>query len=96
MKAETQYHYQMRAEAEYQRKMTAETDNQYQKTSTAQQPSATEQRQNEVVQNFTASLLYGCGVFKTGTGNQGQQLLIMTTLATAMRAANVADFYMTK
>ena len=76
--------------------MTAETDNQYQKTSTAQQPSATEQRQSEVVQNLTASFLYGCGVFKTGTGNQGQQLLIMTTLATAMRAANVADFYMTK
>ena len=96
MKAEAAYQYQMRAEAEYQRKMTAETDNQYQKTSTAQQPSATEQRQSEVVQNLTASFLYGCGVFKTGTGNQGQQLLIMTTLATAMRAANVADFYMTK
>ena len=63
---------------------------------TAQQPSAIKQRQSEVVQNFTASFLYGCGVFKTSTGNQGQQLLIMTTLATAMRAANVADFYMTK
>ena len=96
MKAEAEYQYQMRAEAEYQRKMTAEADSQYQKTSTAQQPSATEQRQSEVVQNFTASFLYGCGVLKTSTGNQCQQLLIMTTLATAMRAANVADFYMTK
>ena len=95
-KAEADYQYQMRAEAKYQRKMTAETDNQYQKTGTAQEPSATEQRQSEVFQNFTASFLYGCGVFKTGTANQGQQLLIMTTLATAMRAANVADFYMTK
>ena len=95
-KAEAEYQYQMRAEAKYQRKMTAETDNQYQKTDTAQEPSATEQRQSEVFQNSTASFLYGCGVFKTGTGNQGQQLLIMTTLATAMRAANVADFYMTK
>ena len=63
---------------------------------TAQQPSATRQRQSEVVQNLTASFLYGCGVSKTSTGNQSQQLLIMTTLATAMRAANVADFYMTK
>ena len=63
---------------------------------TAQQPSATKQRQNEVVQNLTSSFLYGCGVRKTSTGNQSQQLLIMTTLATAMRAANVADFYMTK
>ena len=96
MKAEAEYQYQMRAEAEYQRKMTAEADNQYQKTGTAQQPSATEQRQSEVVQNFTASFLYGCGVFKTSTGNPGQQLLIMTTLATAMRAANDADFYITK
>ena len=76
--------------------MTAEIDSQYQKTSTTQQPSATEHRQSEVVQNFSASFLYGCGVLKTGTCNQGQQLLIMTTLATAMRAANVADFYMTK
>ena len=63
---------------------------------TARQPSATKQRQSEVVQNCTASFLYGCGVFKTSHGNQSQQLLIMTTLATAMRAANVADFYMTK
>ena len=76
--------------------MTAEIDNQYQKTSTTQQPSATEHRQSEVVQNFTASFLYGCGVVKTGTGNESQRLLIMTTIATAMRAANVADFYMTK
>ena len=63
---------------------------------TARQPSATKQRQSEVVQNCTASFLYGCGVFKTSNGNQSQQLLIMTTFATAMRAANVADFYMTK
>ena len=86
----------MRAEAEYQRKMTAETENQYQKMGTAQEPAGTEERQSEVVPNLTASFLYGGGVVKTGTGNQSQKMLIMTTLATAMRAANVADFYMTK
>ena len=86
----------MRAEAEYQRKMTAGTDNQYQKLSTEQEPSAAEQGQSTVCHSFTACFLYGCGVCKTGTGNQCQQFLIMTTLATAMRAANVADFYMTK
>ena len=86
----------MRAEAEYQRKMTAETENQYQKKSTAQELVATEQRQSEVLHDFTASLFYCCGVVKTGTGNQCQKVLIMTTLATAMRAAKVADFYMTK
>ena len=48
MKAEAEYLYQMKAEAEYQRKMTADSDTQYQKTSTAQQPSATEQRQSDV------------------------------------------------
>ena len=96
MKAEAEYQYQMRAEAEYQRKMTAETDNQYQKTGAAQEPSATEQRQSTESHNLTASFLYGCGVVKTRTSNQCQQLLIMTTIATAMRAANVADFYMTK
>ncbi len=70
MRADAEYQYQMRAEAKYQRKMTAETDNQYQKTGTAQEPSATEQRQSEVLQNFTASFLCGCGVLKTGTANQ--------------------------
>ena len=41
--------------------------------------------------NFTASFLCGCGALKCRAGK-----LIMTTLATAMQAANVADFYMTK
>ena len=94
--AEAEHQYQMRAELEVQRQMTAGTDKQYPKTDTAQETSATEQRQSQIFQNCTASLLYGCGVSKTGTGNQSQQLLIMSTLATAMRAANVADFYMTK
>ena len=76
--------------------MTAETDHQYQKTGTAQEPSATEQRQSTESHNLTAFFLYGCGVVKTRTNNQCQRLLIMITLATAMRAANVADFYMTK
>ena len=71
--------------------MTAETDNQYQKTGTEQEPSATEQRQSTESHNFTSSFLCGCGALKRSTGK-----LIMTTLATAMRAANVADFYMTK
>ena len=79
----------MRAEAEYQRKMTAETEDQYQKRGTAQEPAATEQRQSEVFQNFTVSFLYCCGVVKTGKGNQSQKVLIMTTLATAMRAASL-------
>jgi hypothetical protein len=40
---------------------------------------------------FTASLLCGCETLKYDTG-----LLIFITLTTRMRAANVADFYMTK
>ena len=91
-KAEAEYQYQMRAEAEYQRKMTAEIENQYQKMGTVQEPVGTEQRQSEVFQNLTASILYCGGVVKTGTDNQSQKLLIMTTLALAMRAANVAAF----
>ena len=50
-----------------------------------QKPSATEQRHAQ------SSFLCGCGALMRGTGK-----LIMRTLATAMRAANVADFYMTK
>ena len=86
----------MRAEADYQKQIAAEAENQYQKTSTEQKPSATDQKQSTDSHNFTASFLSGCGAFKTRTSNQCQQLLIMTTIATAMRAANVADFYMTK
>ena len=86
----------MRAEAEYQTKMAAETNSQYPQTGTEQEPSATEQGQMTEFQKPTASFLYGCDVRRTGTGNPCQQLLIMTTLATAMRAANIADFYMTK
>ena len=54
-----------------------------------QEPSATEQRQG--TESTVTSFLCGCGALMRGTGK-----LIMRTLATAMRAANVADFYMTK
>ncbi len=96
MRLEAEHQYQMRVEADYQAKMTADTDCQCQKPGAAQEPSATEQGQRTEWHNFTASFLHGCGVRKTGTGSPCQQLLIMTTLAIAMRAANVADFYMTK
>ena len=72
-------------------------DYQYQKRAvpdihaTEQEPCGAEQQQNADSHNFTSFLLCGCGVLKRRTGK-----LIMTTLATAMRAANVADFYMTK
>ncbi len=72
-------------------------DYQYQKRAvpdlhaTGEEPSDAEQGQSTESYKFTASLLCGCGALKRGTGK-----LIMTTLATAMRAANVADFYMTK
>ena len=36
-------------------------------------------------------VLCGCGLLKTSMGK-----LIITTLATAMRAAHIADFYVTK
>ena len=71
LRCNADYQYQMRAELPVQRQMTAGTDRQYPKTDTAQETSAAEQRQSQVFQDFTASLLYGCGVFKTGTGNQG-------------------------
>ena len=57
-------------------------------------PLATEQGQslNATEQRRTQSpFLCGCSALMTDTGK-----LIMNTLATAMRAANVADFYMTK
>ena len=72
-------------------------DYQYQKRAvpdlqgTEQKPSATEQRQSTESHKCTASFLYGCGALK-----RDMCLRIMRTLATAMRAANVADFYMTK
>ena len=96
MGVDAEYEYQMRAEADYQKKIASEGENQYQKTSTEQRPSAADPKQSTDSHNFTASFLSGCGAFKTRTNNQCQQLLIMTTIATAMRAANVADFYMTK
>ena len=71
----------IRCNADYQYQRRAVPDLQV----TEQEPSAKESH------NFTASFLCGCGVFKRSMGK-----LIMTTLATAMRAANVADFYMTK
>lgn len=43
-----------------------------------------------------ALLLCGCGLSLLQSRNRGLQLTIIATLATAMRAANVADFYMTK
>ena len=55
---------------------------------------ATEQGQscNAREQRRTQSpFLCGCSALMTDTGK-----LIMNTLGTAMRAANVADFYMTK
>ena len=60
-------------------------DYQYQKTGAAQEPSATEQRQSTESHNLTAFFLYGCGVVNARTSNQCQQLLIMTTIETAMR-----------
>ena len=77
----------LRCNADYQYQKTAVPDLQ----GTEQEPSATEPRQSTESHNFTASFLCGCGALKRSTGK-----LIMTTLATAMRAANVADFYMTK
>ena len=55
------------------------------KENAEQKPFATEQRHAQ------SSFLCGCGTLTRGTGK-----LIMRTLATAMRAANVADYYMTK
>jgi hypothetical protein len=77
----------LRCNADYQYQQRAVPDLQ----GTEQEPSGTEQRQSTESHNFNASFLRGCGALKCRTGR-----LIMTTLATAMRAANVADFYMTK
>ena len=43
-----------------------------------------------------ALFLCGCGLSRLQSRNRALQLIIIATLATAMRAANVADFYMTK
>ena len=58
---------------------------------TEQTPSATEQSNGTERYIFITLLLCGCRAVKSRTGK-----LIMTTLAIAMRAARVADFYMTK
>ena len=75
------------ADYQYQKRAVPEHD----PSATEHDPSATEQRQSTESRNCTASFLCGCGALKRHMGK-----LIMTTLATAMRAANVADFYMTK
>jgi HAMP domain-containing protein len=67
-------------------------DYQYQQRAVPEQElSATEQEQSTDSYKSTASFSCGCSMLKQRTGK-----LIMATLATAMRAANVADFYMTK
>ena len=77
----------VRCNADYQYQKRAVPDLQ----GTGQKPSATEQRQSTESHKCTASVLYGCGALK-----RDMCLRIVRTLATAMRAANVADFYMTK
>ena len=77
----------VRCNADYQYQKRAVPDLQ----GTQQKPSATEQMQSTESHKCTASFLYGCGALK-----RDMCLRIMRTLATAMRAANVADFYMTK
>ena len=53
------------------------------------QEEATQQR---APRDYTAKLLYGCGIHKYNA----QQIRILIIVATAMRASNVANFYITK
>ena len=87
----------LRCNADYQYQKRAVPDLQ----GTELEPSTTEQSQSkenaeqkpfDIKQKHAqSSFLCGCGTLTRGTGK-----LIMRTLATAMRAANVADYYMTK
>ena len=75
-------------------------DYQYQKRAvpdilaTEQEPNAARRAdtENEVRQGFIGRLLVGCG----GSSSKNDNQIVLAMLATAMRAANVADFYMTK
>ena len=73
-------------------------DYQYQKRAvpdipaTEQEPNAATQGANEARQGFIGRFLVGCG----GGDASNHNVVVLAMLATAMRAANVADFYMTK
>ena len=90
-----EYRYQMRTEGRFQKacKIGATQDASQERSEVVlplkSQEEATQQR---APRDYTAKLLYGCGVHKYNA----QQIRILTIVATAMRASNVADFYMTK
>ena len=73
--------------------MTQEGDTRYRKVDGAENAAPLEEGP---ITKMASSLLCGCGLMNRQGKIQTQQAMIMITLATAMRAANVADFYMTK
>ena len=80
----------VRCNADYQYQLIAELDI----LSTGQEPNAPARAhaESESRQGFIGRLLVGCGGGNASNSNQA----VLAMLATAMRAANIADFYMTK
>ena len=92
------YQYQMKMEGRFQEdsKVGATQDDSQEQSKVVlplkSQEEATQQEKRCAPRDYTAKLLYGCGIHKYSA----QQIRILTVVATAMRASNVADFYMTK
>ena len=90
-----EYHYQMKTEGRFQEacKIGATQDDSQERSEVVLPlKSQEEATQQGAPRDYTAKLLYGCGMHKYNA----QQIRILTIVATAMRASNVADHYMTK
>ena len=90
---EEDYLYQMRAEAKVQKAIIQNGDTRYTKADGTHNAVPWE---DTVIRKMAQSFLCGCGLARQGSHKPKEMLMIIATLATAMRAANVADFYMTK
>ena len=88
--------YQMVAEGKVQKELIQEGDTRYNQVDNAHDSPLFD---GGSIKKIASTLLCGCGISKQKQKpeqNQVQQFMIIATIATAMRAANVADFYMTK
>ena len=83
----------MVAEGELQKQLIREDDTRYKKLDNVHHSPDLDK---ESITKAASSFMCGCCISRNQDHTQIQQLQIMVTIATAMRAANVADFYMTK
>ena len=81
------------AEGELQKQLIRDDDTRYKKVDNVYYSPDLDK---ESIRKAASSFMCGCRISRKQDHTQIQQLQIMVTIATAMRAANVADFYMTK